>query len=388
MRIRLTAVPTVIPAVLLTGLLPVLLTVLLAGCGADGSQGGPVPQPSVAGTPPAGTRVSPPPSATTVPTPRVQGDVATGLDVPWGLDFLPGGDALIAERDTGRVIRVTRFGAVREAGRVPGVLAAGESGLLGLAVSPGFASDQLIFVYYTTGEDNRIARLTYQSGRLGRPEPIVTGIPSGPIHDGGRLEFGPDGMLYASTGESGDAELAQDLESLGGKILRLTPSGNPAPDNPFGDSLVYSYGHRNVEGLAFDSAGRLWASEFGESTSDELNLIRPGGNYGWPRVEGRSGGDEYTDPVAQWTPGEASPSGVAVAGDVVYMAALRGERLWQMPIRGAGVGRPAGLFTGEYGRLRTVEVAPDGALWLTTSNLDGRGSPRAGDDRILRVALR
>ncbi|MGH3342671.1 MAG: PQQ-dependent sugar dehydrogenase, partial [Carbonactinosporaceae bacterium] len=360
---------------------------LLAGCGGDRPLGGPAPQPTVAGTPPAGTRATPLPSATTVPTPRARGDVATGLDVPWGLDFLPGGDALVAERNTARVVRITTGGAVREAGRVPGVLATGESGLLGLAVSPRFASDHLVFAYYTTGQDNRIARLTYRDGRLGRPEPIVTGIPSGPIHDGGRLTFGPDGMLYASTGESGDAELAQDLDSLGGKILRMTPAGNPAPGNPFGDSLVYSYGHRNVEGLAFDSAGRLWASEFGESTFDELNLIRPGSNYGWPRVEGRSDGDDYADPAAQWTPGEASPSGVAVVGDVVYMAALRGERLWQMPIRGAGVGGERGLFTGEYGRLRTVERAPDGALWLATSNRDGRGSIRAGDDRILRVTL-
>jgi glucose/arabinose dehydrogenase len=276
---------------------------------------------------------------------------------------------------------------VSTAGTIPGVDPAGEGGLLGLAVSPDFAKDSTLFVYFTAPGDNRIARLTFSGGVLGTPSPIVTGIPKGRIHNGGRLAFGPDKMLYAGTGESGEKPLAQDRGSLGGKILRMTPDGKPAPGNPFPGSLVYSYGHRNVQGLAFDQTGQLWAAEFGQNTWDELNVIKAGANYGWPSHEGTGGGGPFVDPVAQWHVQDASPSGIAIAGGAVYMAGLRGQRLWRIPISGTSAGQPRAYFQGAYGRLRTVLSAPDGSLWLTTSNRDGRGEPRDGDDRILRLAL-
>jgi glucose/arabinose dehydrogenase len=315
----------------------------------------------------------------------VRGEAATDLEVPWGVAFLPDGGALVAERDSARILLVRASGKPREVGRVPDVEAGGEGGLLGLAVSPHFDTDHRVYAYHTTSEDNRIVRMTYQDGRLSDPEPILTGIPAGALHNGGRIAFGPDGNLYAATGEAHHDELAQDLGSLGGKVLRMTPDGKPAPGNPYPGSVVFSYGHRNVEGLAFDSHGRLWASEFGANAWDELNLIRAGGNYGWPIVEGRSDDDRFVNPVAVWRPDEASPSGIAIVDDVIYMAALRGERLWRMPIQGTEVGRPVGYFIERYGRLRTAEAAPDGTFWLTTSNRDGRGNPRENDDRILRV---
>lgn len=348
-------------------LVATLLLALVVGCGTE--QPKPEPPPGVA-------------------APQLAGDVEGGLAVPWGLDFLPDGDALVTERDSTRIVRVTPEGRVTPVGRVPQAEGDGEGGLLGLAISPRFADDRLVYVYYSAANENRIVRFRYEGGTSGPPEAIVTGIPSATFHDGGRIVFGPDGMLYAGTGDATVGPLAQNLGSLAGKILRMTPEGEPAPGNPFPGSLVYSYGHRNVQGLAFDSKNRLWAAEHGEDRWDELNLIRPGGDYGWPVVEGRGGGGAFIQPAAQWRPDEASPSGIAIVDDVVYMAALRGERLWQIPIRGEGAGKPTDYFTDELGRLRTVRPAPDGSLWLTTSNRDGRGEPPPGDDRIVRVELK
>lgn len=199
-------------------------------------------------------------------------------------------------------------------------------------------------------------------------------------------------MLYAGTGETGDTGLAQDKQSLGGKILRMTPDGQPAHGNPEADSVVYDYGHRNVQGLAWDDDKRLWASEFGQNTWDELNLIEPGRNYGWPEVEGKAkgktAGSVFTDPVEEWRTADASPSGIAYAKGSVWMASLRGERLWRIPLNGTKpVAAPQAFLKGTYGRLRTVVAADDGALWLVTSNTDGRGTPHKGDDRILRLKV-
>jgi glucose/arabinose dehydrogenase len=350
----------------------------LSGCGAVTPAGSEPFAPPTAGQP----TVLP-----AVPQPQVTGDVVRDLQVPWGLDFLPGGDALVTERDTRRILRVTPGGQVTPVGEIPEAEGSGEGGLLGLAVSPTYETDSLIYVYFSTSTENRIERMTYDGTALGPRQPLVTGIPSAVYHDGGVLEFGPDGMLYAGTGDATNRLLAQDPASLAGKILRMAPDGSPAPGNPFPGSVVYSLGHRNVQGLAFDSRDRLWASEYGANTWDELNLIRPGGNYGWPSVEGRGGDGEFVQPAAVWPVDEASPSGIAIVDDVVYMAALRGERLWQIPIQGDGVGEPVARFEDEHGRLRTVEPAPDGSLWITTSNHDGRGEPRPGDDRILRATL-
>jgi len=312
----------------------------------------------------------------------------THLVSPWGLAFLPDGDALVTERDTGRVLRVGPDGEVTDHGTVPGVRHGGEGGLLGIAVAPDFASSGTVFVYTTTEQDNRVLRMHLTGDALGPATVILDGIPRAENHNGGRLAFGPDGYLYITTGDAGEGSRAQDLTSLGGKILRVDQDGRPAPGNPFSSSPVWSYGHRNVQGIAWDRAGRMYASEFGQSTYDELNLIRPGGNYGWPQVEGIGKVEGYIDPLRQWSTDDASPSGIAVVDDAVYLAALRGQSLWRVPLTGdGGTGEPVRLLEGEYGRLRAVE--PDGAgnLWLLTSNFS-RGNPSPDDDRIVVVALK
>ncbi len=317
-------------------------------------------------------------------------DLATDLDVPWGIDFLPDGSALVAQRDSAVVARVAPDGQTSQVGTVDGVAHGGEGGLLGLALDPDFPDEPYAYVYFTTASDNRVSRVEYDADTdsLGDPEVILDGIPAASTHNGGRIAFGPDGHLYVATGDAQDTGSAQDTDSLGGKILRITRTGDPAPDNPF-DNHVYSYGHRNVQGLAWDDGENLYATEFGQDTLDEVNLIEPGNNYGWPEVEGPGGGDEYTDPLVTWEPAQASPSGAAIAGDSLYVASLRGARLWEIPLNGDGtVGEPEPHFVDELGRLRTVVAHPDGdALWLSTSNLDSWGSPADDDDRVMRVPL-
>jgi glucose/arabinose dehydrogenase len=308
--------------------------------------------------------------------------VAGGLEAPWGLAFLPDGGALVSERDSGRILRVGPGSEAREALTVPGVAAGGEGGLLGLAVSPEFEEDQLVYAYFSTSADNRIVRFRLGGGQL---EVLLEGVPKAGIHNGGRIAFGPDGMLYAGTGDASEGSSAQDPGSLGGKILRLEPDGGIPADNPDPGSPVWTLGHRNVQGLAWDDQGRMFATEFGQNRVDEINRIERGGNYGWPEVEGTGGGDRYRDPLVTWPTAQASPSGAAIAGDTMYVAALRGERLWTVPLDGAGgTGEPAAVLAGSYGRLRHAAVAADGALWVLTSNRDGRGDPAADDDRVLR----
>lgn len=330
----------------------------------------------------------------------VTGAIATGLNTPWGLGFLPDGTALVTERDTGTIVSIEPDRAQRAVGTVAGVVPGGEGGLLGLAVSPHWGADHTLYVYLTGRADNRVEAITLAPSTEGREwsidsqKPILTGIPKAAVHNGGRITFGPDGLLYIGTGDATDQQGAQDLAYLGGKILRIDAGGSPAAGNPFPEApLVYSYGHRNVQGLAFDSRGRLWASEFGASTYDELNLIEPGGNYGWPIFEGpsddpKAADPKYVAPYTFWPTSEASPSGLAIVNDTAVMAALRGQRLWLIPLGGApGPTTPTPFLAGEYGRLRTVVAAPDGSVWLTTSNTDGRGDPAADDDRILRLDI-
>jgi glucose/arabinose dehydrogenase len=309
-----------------------------------------------------------------------------GLAAPWDVAFLPDGDALVSERDTARLLRVPAGGGQpQEVGRVPGVEPAGEGGLLGLAVSPAYEQDGLVYAYLTTGRDNRIVRFPLPAGGGDvAPEPVLTGIPSGRIHNGGRILFGPDRNLYAGTGDAGNTALSQDDGSLGGKVLALTPDGEP-PEGA--TSVVLSKGHRNVQGLAFDADDRLWSVEFGQNRFDEVNRIEPGENYGWPVVEGPDdGGGRFRPPVVVWDPAEASPSGAAVVGSDLWVAALRGQRLWRVPLRGPDAAdEPAAVLRGDYGRLRHAERAPDGSLWVLTSNRDGRGDPAGEDDRILRL---
>jgi glucose/arabinose dehydrogenase len=370
----------------LSGCLVLGLVLLLGACSDD------EPEPSSAPTTRTPNEATSTPTATTsTPTaepgpvvPTAFDDLVTGLDVPWGLAFLPDGSALVSERDSARIRQVTASGQVTEVGTVPDVVAQNEGGLLGLAVPPGSPT---VFAYLTTAEDNRVVRMSFDGGALGQPEVVIDGIPKAGNHNGGRLAFGPDGMLYVSTGDATQPDRAQDLESLGGKILRLSPDGAVPADNPFAGSPVFSYGHRNVQGLAFDQDGRLWASEFGQNTWDELNLIEAGGNYGWPVVEGVGDDDRFIEPVAQWPTDEASPSGIAYVRDTVFLASLRGERLWQVPVPDGVAGTPTEFAPGEFGRLRAAALAPDGSLWVLTNNTDGRGEPRDGDDRILRVTL-
>lgn len=334
-----------------------------AGASAGGSASAP-------GTPPA--------AALELGAPET---VATGLQVPWGLAFESDSTALVAERDSGRILRVRPGSAPQEVYRVPGVVAGGEGGLLGLAVAADHRRTGWVYAYHTADADNRIVRFKLTGG--GAPEVVFDGIGKAGIHNGGRIAFGPDGMLYVGTGDAAQTAQSQDPADSNGKILRLTPDGEPAPGNPAPGSPVYSLGHRNVQGLAWDSRGRLFATEFGQNRLDEVNVIRPGGNYGWPEVEGTGGDARYVDPAVTWRTADASPSGAAVVGDTLYVAALRGERLWAVPVDG---GEPKAEISGRYGRLRTVGVAPDGALWVSTSNTDGRGDLRDGDDRILRFA--
>lgn len=381
----------------MTAVLAAAALLLAAGCSDGGGEpGGGTSAPASGQRPsaaPSGRPAAVPPAKGSV---EVTGTLTTGLASPWGVAVLPGGDLLVGSRDTGRIVRVAADdGKKTEVGSVPGVAPGGEGGLLGLAVSPTYGTDHLVYAYFTTASDNRIARMVHDEkrpagDRLGAPDVILRGIPKGQVHNGGRIAFGPDKMLYAGTGETGDEQLAQDKDSPAGKILRMTPEGEPAHGNPRADSVVYDYGHRNVQGLAWDADKRLWASEFGQDTWDELNLIEPGRNYGWPRREGKGGGggSGFTAPVAQWRTSQASPSGLAYAKGSLWMAGLRGERLWRIALDGTKpVAPPQAFLEGKYGRLRTVVAAGDGSLWLVTSNTDGRGEVREGDDRILHLKV-
>lgn len=317
--------------------------------------------------------------------------LATGLAVPWGVAFLPNDDALVSERDSHRIVRVTPAGDVTPVGTIPGVQPnAGEGGLLGIALSPDFRDDHLVYAYFTTARDNRVVRFTYENGRIGPLQTVFTGIPAAGNHDGGRIAFGPDGLLYVTAGDALQSDRAQDRSYLGGKVLRMTPDGKPAPGNPFPGSVVYTYGHRNPQGLAWGPQDRLYQAEFGQDSLDEINRLRPGRNYGWPIDEGTEGPSrpDLTPPLRVWRTDEASPSGLAYAGGSLWLATLQGQNVYRMPVAKDGsVGRPQSLFAHRWGRLRTVAVAPDGSLWITTSNRDGRGSPAATDDRIIRVPL-
>lgn len=341
--------------------------------------------------PPAGTSAGP---DTESPTPTSTANaepvaLAHDLDAPWSVLRLDDGGALISQRDDGRVIELTPDGEQREAGVVPGVVSGGESGLHGLGVHESEAI-RWLYAYHGAESDNRVVRMPLAGapGRLSlgvdRLEVVLDGIPRASNHNGGRIAFGPDGMLYIATGDAGLRDEARDPGSLAGKILRVSPDGGPAPDNPF-DSPVYSLGHRNVQGLAWDSAGGLWASEFGQNTWDELNRIEAGGDYGWPDHEGIAGAADAIDPVVVWSPADASPSGIAIIDDVVYMASLRGERLWLFDTADADA-EPWAVYTGEFGRLRDVVPGPD-TFWVLTNNTDGRGTPREDDDRLLQLTL-
>lgn len=338
-----------------------------------GSSSSDAPQAYSSSTPPAARESS-------LGEPRI---LASGLEAPWSVAF-HGETALISERDSARILELTRNGETREVGVIENVSAAGEAGLLGLAVREDY-----LYVYSTAEDENRIRRYAIEgepgSLGLGRAETILDGLPVANWHGGGRIAFGPDGMLYATVGDVYTPSSAQDLDELSGKILRMTADGQVPDDNPFPDSYVYSFGHRNPQGLAWGPDGTLYSSEFGEDAWDELNVIEPGGNYGWPEAEGVVDGDEFIDPIQQWEPSSASPSGMVVAGDSIWIANLRGTVLRQVPLDDPAAATEH--LAGEHGRLRDAVLAPDGALWVLTNNTDGRGDPGPDDDRILRFEL-
>lgn len=313
-------------------------------------------------------------------------DVVTGLDAPWSVVRTgEGDDALISERDSAKVLELTDAGTTREVGTVRGVRQGGEGGLLGLALHEGD-----LFVYSTGDDGNRIQRyeLTGSAGSfaLGDATTVIDGLPSNSFHNGGRIAFGPDGMLYASVGDAGTGSDAQDRDSLAGKILRLTPDGEVPGGNPFPGSPVWSLGHRNVQGMGWTADGTMFASEFGQDTWDELNVIEPGKDYGWPEVEGTGGTDQgFVDPVQQWATDDASPSGLTVIDDTVFIANLQGEVVRAVPADDPSTSTE--YFAGDFGRIRTVLEGPEGALWFVTNNTDGRGDPTDGDDRIVSVPL-
>jgi glucose/arabinose dehydrogenase len=326
------------------------------------------------------------------------------LEIPWSLAFLPDGRALVSERP-GR-IRLIRGGRLAkqpyseiEAAHV------GEGGLMGLAVHPRFPQEPYIYAMHTYREGgtlyNRVIRLEDRGETAAKERVIIDRIPGHRVHNGGRIGFGPDGMLYVCTGDIWQAEIAQDLDSLGGKILRLAPDGALPDDNPFPGSPVYSYGHRNPQGIAWHPrTNDLFSSEHGPSGEydlqgrDIINVIQKGGNYGWPLVLGKAGIKPYIDPIIMW-PRATPPAGMTFFNGDLYVATLRSRALVRIELSGkegswevTGIDRlfAKGWSDGVYGRLRDVVAGPDGNLYVLTSNRDGRGSPQPGDDKILRLS--
>lgn len=321
---------------------------------------------------------------------------AKGLEIPWDIAHLPNGEMLVTER-SGRIVRLSREGMVVRSYTVPGVRHRGEGGLLGILLHPEFEENNFVYVYVTrpgTGNEtvNSVERYRFENSELLGRVIIINDIPGAQFHNGGRMEFGPDGKLYVTTGDATNKDIAQDIDSLGGKILRFNDDGSLPEDNPFGN-FVYSYGHRNPQGLAWDEEGRLWSTEHGPSSPlpsnccrDELNLIKPGNNYGWPEIKGDEEKEGMEPPVLQsgksttWAPASA----VYYDGSI-FFGGLKGERLYE-----AVIGEVENVvlkehFVKEFGRIRTIRLGPDGIFYLTTSNQDGRGNAREGDDKILRI---
>ena len=320
--------------------------------------------------------------------------VVGGLEVPWALAFAPDGRLFVTERP-GR-IRVIRDGRLdpTPVATLP-VAAVGEGGLMGLALDPAFAENGYLYVCYTASTEarsfgrsliNRVVRLRLRSGGVGDERVLLDALPGASIHDGCRLKFGPDGKLYVTTGDAAEPRSAQRMDSLAGKILRLNADGSVPADNPFPGSPIYSLGHRNPQGIAWHRAGQLFAAEHGPSGHDEVNRILPGRNYGWPDVTGKGGEPRFVDPLIESGTDTWAPSGIAIKGNDLFVAGLRGRRLLRVrlspDLKVVGV---EALLPGTYGRLRDVVPGPDGALYVTTSNRDGRGSPAPDDDRILRI---
>jgi len=311
--------------------------------------------------------------------------VAEGLKIPWDLVFLPDGHILVTER----VGNLKRIGDEIIDIPLSAAKHAGEGGLLGIALHPDFVNNNFLYLYLTAQSDegliNRVERYRFINNELKDREIIIDNIPGAKYHDGGKIVFGPDNLLYITTGDAGQENLAQDLNSVAGKVLRLNDDGSVPADNPF-RTKVYSYGHRNSQSLTWDVQGRLWSTEHGrsgiKSGLDELNLIEPGRNYGWPQIEGDEVQDQMESPAIQSGPDITwAPAGAAYLNGSIFFGGLRGESLYQA----SATGEVLAHFQGEYGRIRAVVVGPDGFLYITTSNTDGRGRVQDGDDKIIKI---
>jgi glucose/arabinose dehydrogenase len=327
--------------------------------------------------------------------------VVTGLNIPWELVFLPNEDMLVTERP-GRLLRI---GDDKEVIEISGVAHRGEGGLLGLALDPKFGENGLIYLYLTTQDGgritNRVERYKLVDATLSNREVIIENIPGASNHDGGRIAFAPptscesgraDCLLYVTTGDAGNENSAQDKNSLAGKILRLRPDGSVPADNPF-DNAIYSYGHRNIQGIAWDSRGQLWATEHGRSGVlsgyDELNKIVKGGNYGWPVIQGSESQSGMISPQKHSGSSDTwAPAGMTYIENNLIFTGLRGESLYVSNISSGSASDLEKYLEGEYGRLRTIVPGPDGMLYILTNNRDGRGKPTNTDDRIIKIDSR
>lgn len=331
--------------------------------------------------------------------------VAKNLDVPWAIAFLPDSNMLVTERRGSVKLIKTATGEQTTIAKIDDAKEVGEGGLLGIALHPNFATNHFVYVYYTysvTGDraQNRVVRYTFENQSLSNKTIIVDAIPSAPNHNGGRIKFGPDGFLYITTGDAQNPSLAQNTNSLAGKLLRVTDDGKPAPNNPFGNA-VYSYGHRNPQGLTWDSNGNLWETEHGQNATDEVNKIDAGKNYGWPIIRGDQKQSGMVLPILQSGNDTWAPSGAAFLNGSIYFSGLRGTTLYEAvldnnviltrQLAGKNLSQPVRIkelkthLKGEFGRIREVIVGPDNMLYITTSNRDGRGIPAFDDDRIIRV---
>ena len=323
--------------------------------------------------------------------------VVTNLEIPWSMAFAPDGRLFVTERP-GRVRIVNMAGGTSElAVTLDDTFAQGEAGTLGLVLDPDFASSRFVYVYYTaragSGAVNRVVRYREVGGRLGERAVLLDGIPADTIHDGGRIRFGPDGLLYVSTGDASTQSLSQSLGSLAGKILRINKDGTTPGSNPLG-SPVFSYGHRNPQGFDWHPAtGELWGSEHGSTGNDEINVIRAGANYGWPTIQASQTMTGMITPVTFFNPAIA-PSGASFfRGRAIpqfennlFVATLRGVHLLRLRLDASGrIAAQERLLDQRYGRIRDVIAGPDGFLYFSTNNRDGRGSPGTSDDLIARI---
>jgi glucose/arabinose dehydrogenase len=308
--------------------------------------------------------------------------LADNLEIPWAIDFLPDGKMIFTERP-GRV-SVLDGDQVKIVGKI-NTTASGESGLLGIAVDPNFTQNHYIYLYYTKGNMNRVSRYVL-GDQLENETVILDNIPAAQVHDGGRIKFGPDGKLYVTTGDAQNSQSTQDVNTLNGKILRLNSDGSIPSDNPFGN-YVYSYGHRNPQGIAWGNNGIMYESEHGQTANDEINIIKKGSNYGWPTQQGNVTVPGITSPLRAYTEFTLAPSGLAFYNNTLYVAGLRGNQLRKLTLAADGKSiLNEEAILGNLGRIREV-VEHDGYLYISTSNRDGRGLPQNGDDKIIRIKI-